>query len=258
MKTRTVLAMLIIVGLLASLGGAAGRARNQKQGPATVPPATTQLTTVETANILHMREEEKLARDVYRTLAEMWTSPIFTNIAGAEQRHMDAVGLLVTKYGLKDPVTDDTVGVFSTPEFTTLYTILTQSGAKSLLDALKAGVQIEQSDTADLEKALSETDKNDIKWVLGNLQRGSSNHLSAFTRNVAAGGTGCPLQGVSGNAGKGPGANNGVCPGRGRGGRGNRNCYRNGNGSWNQDGNGQQNRQRRRDGTCLMLNPVQP
>jgi hypothetical protein len=258
MKTRTLLATLTIVGVLAELGGAAGQTRNQGQDSATVPAAKTQLTAAETQHILHLREEEKLARDVYRIFAEMWDCPIFTNIAGAEQRHMDAVGLLVTKYGLQDPVTDDTVGVFSTAEFATLYTTLTQSGAKSLLDALKVGVQIEQLDITDLKKALAETDKSGIQWVLKNLQRGSSNHLRAFTLNVEAGGTGCLLQGTSGNAGKGKGPNSGVCQGCGRGGRGNGNCYRNGGGNGIQNGAGQQNRQQRRESTCLLLNPVQP
>jgi hypothetical protein len=250
--------MLTVVGLLAGSGWAAGQTRNQKQGPAVVAPAPTPLTAAETANLLHLRNEEKLARDVYRVFVEMWKTPIFTNIAEAEQRHMDAVGLLVTKYGLKDPVTNDAVGVFSTPEFTSLYTTLTQSGAKSLLDALKAGVQIEQTDIADLTKALAETDKSDIQWVLGNLQRASSNHLRAFTGNVETGGTGCPLQGVSGGRGNGNGPGNGVCPGCGRGGRGNGYCYRNGNGNGNQNGAGQGNGQRKRDGSCLMLSPVQP
>jgi hypothetical protein len=38
-----------------------------------------------------MREEEKLARDVYNGLARKWEVNIFTNIATSEQTHMDAV-----------------------------------------------------------------------------------------------------------------------------------------------------------------------
>jgi hypothetical protein len=245
---------LIVVGTLAVHGWAANQ--NQKQGPTVVSPATVPLTVEETANILRMREEEKLARDVYQVFAEMWKTPIFTNIAGAEQRHMDAVGLLIVKYGLKDPVTDDTLGVFSTPEFTAWYTTLTQSGATSLLDALNAGIQIEEKDIADLKLALSQTDKSDIQWVFGNLQRGSSNHLRAFTRCVEAGGTDCLLQSLS------AGARNGACQGCGRGGRGNGNglclgaCGGRGNGA--QNGVGLQTQQQKRDGTCLQTTPTIP
>jgi hypothetical protein len=251
-----VLTTLTLVGTLAGLGWAAGQAQNRQQGPTVVTPTVPPLTAAEKTNILLTREEEKLARDVYRTLAEMYDCPTFKNIAAAEQRHLEAMGLLVTKYGLTDPVTDDTVGVFGTPKFTVQYKTLTESGAKSLLDALKAGVQIEQADIADLKKALSETDKSDLKWILGNLQRGSTNHLRAFTRNVETGGAACPNQGVSGNAGNGKGPGHGICPGCGRGGRGNGNGWRNGNGNRGPNGPGQGNGPRG-NGACLMLNSAQ-
>ncbi|MCU0917960.1 MAG: DUF2202 domain-containing protein, partial [Planctomycetes bacterium] len=90
MKSRTLWTTLIVVGMLTGLGWTAGRTRNQQQGPTPAPSTIAPLTAQETANVLHMRQEEKLARDVYRIFAEMWDCPMFTNIAGAEQRHMDA------------------------------------------------------------------------------------------------------------------------------------------------------------------------
>ena len=42
-----------------------------------------------------MREEEKLARDVYLTLYDIWGTPAFNNIASSEQTHMDAVLMLI-------------------------------------------------------------------------------------------------------------------------------------------------------------------
>ncbi len=253
MKTRTLWTALAVVAVLTGLGGAAGQARSRNQGSAMASPAAP-LTATETANILRLREEEKLARDVYQVFAQMWPCPTFTNIAGAEQRHMDAVGRLIMMYGLTDPVTDNTIGIFGTPEFSGLYTTLTQNGAKSLGDALKAGVQIEQLGIADLAAALSQTDKSDIQQVSANLLQGSTNHLRAFTRGVETGGTRCTLQGASRGTGNNAASGTGVCQGCGRGGRGNGNCYRNGN----QSGGGQGNGLQKRDGTCLMLNPIQP
>ncbi|MDK2464101.1 MAG: DUF2202 domain-containing protein, partial [Candidatus Korarchaeota archaeon] len=49
----------------------------------------------EIQGLLYMREEEKLARDVYLTLYEKWGLPIFQNIARSEQTHMDAVKTLL-------------------------------------------------------------------------------------------------------------------------------------------------------------------
>ena len=251
MKSKTLIALLITV-TLAGYANAANGPQGANQGQQGIAqPTATELTKVEEANILLMREEEKLARDVYLTLAQLWDCPVFTRIAASEQRHMDAVGLLVVRHSLVDPVVDDTIGVFSTPEFTQLFTDLTTSGAGSLLEALAVGVTVEERDIEDLEQALEETDKADIEWVFGNLLRGSSNHLRAFTRAIASGGTDCTFQARSGKANGAAGqADNTARQGRRRGGRGRGNGGRGGNGTRNQDGTGQCDQQQRRDGSC--------
>ena len=73
------------------------------------------LTDKEIEHITYIREEEKLARDVYLTLYEEYEAPIFANISESEQRHMDAIKRLIDKHGLEDPVEDDTVGKFTNP-----------------------------------------------------------------------------------------------------------------------------------------------
>jgi hypothetical protein len=140
--------------------------------------------------LAYMREEEKLARDVYITLYEKWGKRIFKNISISEQRHMDAVKTLLVKYGVADPVTDNTVGVF-TEKFQTLYNDLILAGRVSLIDALKAGVFIEMTDIDDLEKAIASTTHRDIKKVYTNLMNGSYNHLAAFCSNLAKLGEAC-------------------------------------------------------------------
>jgi hypothetical protein len=65
---------------------------------ATVLPAQAATPTVSAkvkAQLLYLVEEEKLARDVYAALDAVSISPKFKNISGAEQTHMDAVGLLL-------------------------------------------------------------------------------------------------------------------------------------------------------------------
>ena len=49
------------------------------------------LSAEEQDTLLWMREEEKLARDVYSRLYKVWKVRVFTNIAASEQRHMDAI-----------------------------------------------------------------------------------------------------------------------------------------------------------------------
>ncbi len=55
-------------------------------------------------DLVYLREEEKLARDVYLHLYNTWGQWIFENIAASEQQHMDAVKTLLDRYGIHDPV----------------------------------------------------------------------------------------------------------------------------------------------------------
>jgi len=146
------------------------------------------LSEAEVADVLYMREEEKLARDVYITLYETWLADVFDTISVSEQRHMDALGRIIEAQGLTDPVTDDTVGAFTDPTFTKLFTELTTTGKASCIDALKAGAYIEELDIFDLMLSLSETENAYLAQVLENLKRGSGNHLRAFVTHLAAAG----------------------------------------------------------------------
>jgi hypothetical protein len=146
---------------------------------ANLPPAG-EVDDQEIADLLHMREEEKLARDVYITLGEQWDFPVFTNISKSEQQHMDAVGALLDRYGIEDPVGDNPVGVFTDPELQALYNQLVAQGSQSLAEALKVGATIEDVDIYDLQKAVADTDNADIQQVYKSLLAGSENHMRAF------------------------------------------------------------------------------
>ncbi len=135
-------------------------------------------------DLLHMREEEKLARDVYLTLGNYYPLPIFRNIARSEEQHMRMIKLLLDKYSLPDPVEESRrrVGVFKDPKLQELYNKLVSRGKRSLIDSLKVGATIEDLDIKDLEEALSKTDNKDIRVVYQNLMKGSRNHMRAFVR----------------------------------------------------------------------------
>lgn len=145
-----------------------------------------QLSTEEINSLMHMREEEKLARDVYKTLYAKWGSRVFSNISASEQNHMDAVLALIKKYNLTDPVPSDEVGVFKSEEMQKLYRQLTEQGLKSIVDAYKVGATIEDLDLYDLMKAFSFVDNEDVRAVYTNLSRGSRNHLRAFYSNIVS------------------------------------------------------------------------
>jgi len=134
----------------------------------------------ELSSLQLMREEEKLARDVYTTLFAKWGINVFTNIASSEQKHTDAVLTLLNKYGIADPVGSNLVGVFSDPKLQDLYTQLVTIGSASALDAYKVGATIEDLDIYDLEEALLKSDNQDIKYVYDLLTMGSRNHMRSF------------------------------------------------------------------------------
>ena len=144
------------------------------------------LTGEEIRHITYMREEEKLARDVYLTLYKEHKASIFDNISESEQRHMDAIERLIEKYGLNDPVKDDTIGEFTNPVFTELYVALVEKGEVSYCDALQVGIDIEVLDIEDIELALSDVEALDVNRVFNNLLNGSYNHLNAFTSQSKA------------------------------------------------------------------------
>ena len=142
------------------------------------------LTEVEAEGLIFMREEEKLARDVYLTLYDQWDIPIFQNIARSEQTHTDAIKNLLDTYGLVDPMVNDKIGVFINPDLQALNDQLVAQGSQSLSDALKVGIAIEEIDILDLEKYIAQTDHADIQLVYENLLKGSRNHLRAFVSTL--------------------------------------------------------------------------
>lgn len=139
------------------------------------------LSVEEEHGLLFMREEEKLARDVYLTLYDIWGLSIFQNIAKSEQTHTDAIALLIEKYQLADPVVDDTVGVYTDYHFTETYEALVEMGSASLEGALQVGNMIEELDIKDIAESIAVVEGNDdIVAVYEELMKGSRNHLRSF------------------------------------------------------------------------------
>jgi hypothetical protein len=127
-----------------------------------------------------MREEEKLARDVYTFLYSKWQQNTFKNISNSEQQHMNSLKILIDKYSLVDPVGNNPAGVFNNPDLQYLYNSLIETGSISLEEALKVGASIEEIDIKDLDEAMLDTDNADFDIVYSNLSKASENHLRSF------------------------------------------------------------------------------
>lgn len=149
--------------------------------------STFDLSQEEIDGLIHMRLEEKLARDVYTTFGNLYNYQVFLNIKESEQKHMDAMLRLLVKYNIEDPVLSDEVGVFPPGPFQVLYDDYITQGSVSLLEALQVGVDIEELDITDLQYQIDEVvDNPDILRVYSHLLTGSENHLAAFNRCIAS------------------------------------------------------------------------
>lgn len=170
---RAVLFAAVAVGI--GVGCGAGNASVQ---PSQGAPRDSEALAAELAAL---REEEKLARDVYRALGARWPLRVFANIYQAEQRHFEHIGALLAARGLADPTHDDE-GEFTNSRFAELYAELLTEGSRSELDALVVGARIEELDIADLDVMRARTTEPDVVQVYELLRCGSSNHLRAFDR----------------------------------------------------------------------------
>lgn len=140
----------------------------------------------ETAALRYMREEEKLAHDVYTALDAVWGTKVFANIADSETTHTEAIRALLETYGVDDPAAGKPAGVFENTALQALYDQLVAMGNQGLIEALKVGALIEETDVRDIVAKQAITDNADILTVYGNLLCGSGNHLRAFNEQLLA------------------------------------------------------------------------
>ena len=170
-KTQ-ITALFLAFSLLAPVMlSAKGKASNNQQ--------QSSLSSSEEATLLWMREEEKLARDVYLKLYKKWGAAIFNNIAQSEQSHMEALLKIIDTYGLVDPVISG-IGNFNNEALQALYYELVAQGNESYMSALEVGATIEDMDIMDISFAIEETDELALQTTYQSLLEGSKNHLRSF------------------------------------------------------------------------------
>lgn len=173
----TVAVMIATTSSVAAFGGGQGKQSFQNsptQMLLEIP--VSDLSEADKEKLIYGQQEERLARDVYLALAEQYDTNVFSNIARAENRHIESIGSLLDRYDI--PQTE------GYGELEDLYRDLIDKGSISLENALEVGLMIEMLDIEDLDKSLATTTNEAIKTVYTNLRKGSVNHLNAFVRNM--------------------------------------------------------------------------
>lgn len=184
MKTLPYIVLIALFGLLAW--------SCDSENEATVlgtelEPTESLLTEQEIQDLSFLREEEKLARDVYLYAFNQHGLNVFKNIANSEQQHMDRVLAILSSYGVDDPALA-TSGEFNDAELQELYDQLTAKVSVSLVDALEVGAIIEDLDIKDLSIMAENSEKEDLALLYSNLACGSANHMRSFYSQLLANG----------------------------------------------------------------------
>ena len=183
--------MLVLVTVLLAAAAASAQMLQMDEVIAQTPAET--LSPQEVQSLLFMIEEEKLARDVYEALYDKWGLRAFANIARSEQTHIDAIAGLIERYDLDNPLQEGE-GSFTDPELASLYDDLLAQGSRSIQEAVKVGMTIEDLDIKDLMEDIEASDNDDLRIVYQNLLKGSRNHMRAFYRQVQRYGTSYDVQ----------------------------------------------------------------
>ena len=146
------------------------------------PLESQDLINVEKDALLFMLEEEKLARDTYEFLYDLWGLQQFANIGRSEQSHMDAVENLLLAFDISYQILPE--GEFANSDLQKLYDQLVQSGTRDEVSALIVGATIEDLDIVDLQNQIESVDNALIIDVFEKLKCGSENHLRAFVEKL--------------------------------------------------------------------------
>jgi hypothetical protein len=173
--------------VLTACGGGDEELASTLDAPAASTPVLSaeDLSAEEIAGLMYMREEEKLAHDVYVALFNVWGANVFSQIALSEAEHTEAIRRLIEAHGLEDPAATNPAGVFENDDLQALYDKLVAMGQVSLVEALKVGCLIEEKDIQDINDKKAEVlDEPDIVQVYDNLLCGSRNHLRAFNATL--------------------------------------------------------------------------
>jgi hypothetical protein len=184
MKTTQLITTAFITAILVAspMTAMAGKGKSTaSKRPSTATVVLAPLSDPEIATLKWMREEEKLARDIYVAMSTKYPQKIFRNIAASEQKHFDAIGEKLVLYGIEDPALD-APGFFSLQELQVMYDDLLATGWISYANALGVGVAIEEEDIVDLAAALDGTTSRPLTKTYQQLLNASENHLRSFEK----------------------------------------------------------------------------
>jgi hypothetical protein len=138
------------------------------------------LSASERQTLLHLSEQEKLARDLYESLSETWRLDVFHTTSGSEDIHADALRTLLGRYKLFDPSQGLGRGEFSRVDLAERYGDLIARGRFSPVEALKAAASVEELEIEDMSRRLLDVQVPEIQSVLETVVSSDKHHLRSL------------------------------------------------------------------------------
>ncbi|WP_431134579.1 DUF2202 domain-containing protein [Psychroserpens mesophilus] len=181
-KSRLIQAITIITGVISFTLISACSNDDDMSGKR----ANTVVTEDDKVALLFMLEEEKLARDTYTYLNDLWSLNQFANIKNSEQNHMNKIESLLIQNSIDYTILP--MGEFINQDLQNFYNQFVIDGAVSQYNALQIGATIEDLDIVDLQEYINDTTNTVIQSVFESLQCGSRNHLRSFVSGIENGG----------------------------------------------------------------------
>lgn len=144
--------------------------------------ATNPLTADEIEFLFAMREDEKLTKDLYTSFANQYPANIqFANIANAEANHIVAIERILGYYEIEFPQLT-AVGIFNNQQLQIKYNELV--AVTTNIEAFSTMAKIEEENIVAYNEVFVNAQNANIKILLQNMIRASSNHLKAAIRQI--------------------------------------------------------------------------
>ncbi len=153
-----------------------------KKDDAVIVPVNDQ----EKSDLIFLREEEKLAHDVYIYAFRKYNNSTFSNIANSEQSHTNSVLNLLTQRNISDPAANLKEGEFLNQDLQAIYNSLVATVDSSENHALIVGATIEDLDLNDIHHFYANTTNSENLLVYDRLTCGSRNHMRSFTKQLTS------------------------------------------------------------------------
>lgn len=130
--------------------------------------------------LLHVSQQEKLARDFYSSLSETWRLDVFHTTSGSEDIHADALRTLLARYKLPDPAYGLGRGEFNRVDLSERYNDLIARGRFSAVEALKAAASVEELEIEHISERLPQVQSPELANVLESVVASDKHHLRSL------------------------------------------------------------------------------